>query len=75
MEATKWRKVEKAEWVSQTQNRGLVADLCQIGEPPVYTLNDFGGGKVWPESVVAMATGPGFGGVQEDVDEYFLPTN
>lgn len=34
----------------------LQSDVAMMFEPPVQTLNDFTGGKVWPESVVAAVT-------------------
>jgi hypothetical protein len=36
--------------------RSLERDVARMYEPHLLTLNDFSGGKVWPDSVVAGAT-------------------
>lgn len=54
----------------------LEYDVTGISDPPYGTWNDFTGGKVWPESIVAKVAlydgGEYYGGKQP---EYFIKTN
>jgi hypothetical protein len=48
-------EVSKEKYVEFVNNypKELVFDVCGIREPPLGSYNDFSGGKVWPESMVA----------------------
>lgn len=61
---------EEFEAYARSYGRPLAEDLCAIGDPPIYTLNDFSDGKVWPESIVAKAHGKSFCGRESDEDHY-----
>ena len=51
----KFKQVSKDEFVAfiKAFPAKLDYDVTGICEPPLGTYNDFRGGKVWPESVVA----------------------
>lgn len=54
-------------------------DIYQVPEPPIKSANDFSGGKVWPQSIVAyivletaMSGHPAYNG---EPDGYYIPTD
>lgn len=55
MDNREYKKVTRDEYVAFLRNypNQLKFDCTGICEPPMGSYNDFTGGKVWPESIVA----------------------
>jgi hypothetical protein len=75
---SEWTKVSNEEFkafVAAYPHR-LVADVAQMCDPPMLSYNDFSGGKVWPESMVAKAmlntAMKGHPCYKGEPDDYFL---
>ncbi len=73
-----WKTVSKSEFNDFLIRYGekLERDVTGICEPPMLSYNDFSGGKIWPESMVAkvilntaMKGHPAYNG---EPDEYLL---
>jgi|688.fasta_scaffold522165_1 hypothetical protein len=71
-----WVEVSKADFDRYISEYPLPLerDVTHICEPPMLTYNDFSGGKIWPQSIVAKAQlydGSEYHGGRAPV--YFLP--
>lgn len=77
---SEWKKVTKEEFDAFLFGypRKLERDYTSICEPPLLSFNDFDGGKVWPESMVAKVKVNtemrGYPAYRGEPDDYYIKT-